>query len=89
MTKLKILLFLLPLFGNAQDIELTNKKFITLLFDSNITTAIVGNNDYILEYSTDENENIALLKAISTKAKETSLVVKTSNGLLFNINIIR
>ena len=56
-------------------------------FNSNISSAIIGNDDYSLEFNQDGSENIALLKANSTKARETSFVVKTNSGLLFNINI--
>ncbi|MFK7102230.1 DUF4138 domain-containing protein [Flavobacterium oreochromis] len=72
---------------NAQEIKVNENKFITILFDSNITQGAIGNDDFILEYSEDSSENIALVKANSKNAKSTNLVIKTQAGYLYNIDL--
>lgn len=83
-----LLLILGPILTFGQDIKASEKKFTTLLFESNIVSGIVGNEDFIFEYNVEEPDNIALLKASNRNASETSLVVKTENGTIFNLNIV-
>lgn len=77
-----------PLLTFGQDIKATEKKFTTLLFESNIVSGIVGNDDFVLEFNQEEPDNMALLKAVNKSASETSLVIKTENGTIFNLNLI-
>jgi hypothetical protein len=77
-----------PLLTIAQDIKVNEKKFTTLIFESNIVSGIVGNEDFIFEFNQDEADNMALLKAVNKSALETSLVIKTENGTIFNLNVL-
>lgn len=90
MNKLNWLLLVFITFYNlgfAQDIKVNDKKFTTLLFQSNIISGIIGNEDYIFEYNQEEPDTMALLKATKKNPEETSLVIKTENGTIFNINL--
>ncbi|POR20970.1 hypothetical protein BWK57_11800 [Flavobacterium columnare] len=80
-------LFLSCTYANAQEIKVNENKFITILFDSNVTQGAIGNNDFTLEYSDDASENIVLIKANSKNAKSTNLVIKTQAGYLYNIDL--
>ncbi len=71
----------------AQEIKVKDNKHIILLFESNIESGIVSNDDYTFEYNADKPDNIGLLKAKKKTAEETSLIVKTLNGTIFNMNI--
>jgi hypothetical protein len=79
--------FTFPLFLFAQDIKVNEKKFTTLLFESNIISGVVGNEDFVFEFNPDGTDNMALLKAAKKNPEETSLVVKTENGTIFNVNV--
>jgi hypothetical protein len=82
-----IFLLLLPFFLNSQ-IKVGDKKYTTLIFESNIISGIVSNNDFDFEFNEDSPENMALLKAKNKLAEDTSLIVKTENGTVFNINLV-
>lgn len=71
----------------AQEIKVNEKKHLTLLFESNIISGIVSSDDFVFEYNEDEPDNMALIKAKKSTAEETSLIVKTENGTIFNINV--
>lgn len=88
MNKALIIILLFSFSIKAQEIKVTEKKHITLLFESNIISGIVSNEDYIFEYNQDEPDNMALIKAKSKTAEETSLIIKTENGTIFNINVL-
>ena len=88
MNKNLLLLLLFSFSVKAQDIKVNEKKHVTLLFESNIVSGIVSSEDFVFEYNEEEPDNMALIKAISTSAEETSLVVKTENGTIFNINVL-
>ncbi len=77
-----------PLLTFGQDIKANEKKFTTLLFESNIVSGIVGSDDYVFEFNQEEPDNVALLKAVNKSASETSLVIKTENGTIFNLNLL-
>ena len=83
-----LLLILGPILTFGQDIKASEKKFTTLLFESNIVSGIVGNEDFIFEYNVEDPDNIALLQASNRNASETCLDVKTENGTIFNLNIV-
>lgn len=87
MNKALLLLLLFSFSIKAQEIKVNEKKHITLLFESNIVSGIVSSEDFVFEYNEEEPDNMALLKAKSSLAEETSLVVKTENGIIFNINV--
>ncbi|OXA65943.1 hypothetical protein B0A67_23975 [Flavobacterium aquidurense] len=83
-----ITLFLIfPFLINAQ-IKVGDKKYTTLIFESNIISGIVSNSDFDFEFNEDSPENMALLKAKTKLAEDTSLIVKTENGTVFNINLL-
>ena len=82
------MLILGPILTFGQDIKANEKKFTTLLFESNIVSGIIGNEDFIFEYNLEEPDNIALIKALNKNASDTSLVIKTENGTIFNLNVI-
>lgn len=80
-------IFLLSQICNAQDITVSNKKFSTLIFSNNIVSGLIGNEDYIFEFDKENPDNIALLKANSSQSNETSLIIKTEDGSIFNLNV--
>ena len=75
--KLLFVLITFPLYTYAQDITANEKKYITLLFSSNIVSGIVSSDDYILEYNDSEEDNMALIKAKKANAEETNIIIKT------------
>lgn len=77
-----------PLLTFGQDIKANERKFTTLLFESNIISGIVGSDDYVFEFNQEEPDNVALIKAVNKNASETSLVIKTENGTIFNLNLL-
>lgn len=85
--KIKVLAFLICLQVNSQTLKISDNKFVSVIFDSNILQGAVGNDDFTFEYNTNGTEKVALLKANRKDAKETNLIVKTANGTLYNINI--
>lgn len=87
MNKFTYLLFFVFAVGTAQNIKVNNKKHTVLVFESNIASGIVSNDDFSFEYNESTPDNIALLKANKSKAEETSLVIKTSNGTIFNFTV--
>lgn len=74
-------------YGVNCQIKVGDKKYTTLLFESNIFYGIVSNDDFHLEFNQDSPENMALLKAKSKLAEDTSLIVKTENGIVFNLDL--
>lgn len=72
----------------SQEIRVTEKKFTTLIFSSNILSGVVSSDDYVFEYNEEEPDNVALLKATKKTSQESSLVIKTDNGYVFNINLM-
>lgn len=88
MNKYLILLIFFSFSIKAQEIKVNEKKHLTLIFETNIVSGIVSNNDYTFEYNENELDNMALIKANKYNAEETSLIVKTENGTIFNINVI-
>lgn len=90
MNKILTILFIyfFPFVSFSQDIKVNEKKYLTLLFDSNINSAITSNDDdYILEYNKNEPDNMALVKAKKKNVNDSSIIIKTENGTIFNVNI--
>ena len=85
--RINIIILLLCFSINAQDIKTNEDKFISMVFNSNIIQGVVGNTDYSFEFDSNGTEKIGLLKATKKNAKSTNLIVKTQNGLLYNINL--
>ena len=85
--KINILIFFVCLQMGAQTLKINENKFVSIVFDSNIIQGAVGSKDYTFEYNPDGTENVALIKANKKDARETNLIVKTVNGMLYNINI--
>ena len=85
--KIKFLLFFICLQLNAQTLKVNENRFLSIVFDSNISQGVLGNNDYIFEFNTDGTEKVALLKAGKKEAKPSNLIIKTVDGFLYNINL--
>lgn len=69
-------------------IKVNESKHIALIFDSNILSGIVSSDDYDFEFNPEGTDNLGLLKSKKKNAQESSLVIKTENGTLFNLSII-
>jgi len=86
--KLKLtMLFLSFSFSLLSQIKVSNKKHTALIFEGNIESAIVSSPNYSFEYNEVKPSNIALIKALNTKVEETTLIVQTTNGVLFNLDV--
>ena len=88
MNKYTLLLLLFSFSLKGQEIKVNEKKHLTLIFESMIVSGIVSSDDYTFEYNENEPDNMALIKANSVNSEETSLIVKTENGTIFNINVV-
>lgn len=72
----------------AQTIKVSENKYVSVVLKSNIIQGAVGNEEFIIEYNTDGTEKIALIKALKKNAKETNLIIKTENNILYNVNVV-
>jgi len=91
-SNLTLLAFLIVNYIHCQNqsfqIKVNESKHIALVFDSNILSGIVSSDDYDFEFNPDGIDNLGLLKSKKKNSQESSLVVKTENGTLFNLSII-
>lgn len=85
--KISIIAFFFCAFATAQTLKVNENKLVSVVFDSNIIQGAVGNDDYNFNFNPEGTESVALLQATKKGAKPSNLVVKTSNGILYNINI--
>lgn len=85
--KISIVAFFFCAFATAQTLKVNENKLVSVVFDSNIIQGAVGNDDYNFNFNPEGTESVALLQATKKGAKPSNLVVKTSNGILYNINI--
>ncbi len=85
--KISIIALLFCAFATAQTLKVNENKLVSVVFDSNIIQGAVGNGDYNFNFNPEGTESVALLQATKKGAKPSNLVVKTSNGILYNINI--
>ena len=85
--RISILAFFCCVFASAQTLKVNENKLVSVVFDSNIIQGAVGNDDYSFNFNPEGTESVALLQATKKGAKPSNLVVKTSNGILYNINI--
>ena len=85
--KISIIALLFCAFATAQTLKVNENKLVSVVFDSNIIQGAVGNDDYNFNFNPEGTESVALLQATKKGAKPSNLVVKTSNGILYNINI--
>jgi len=88
MNKAKLtIIFLFFSLSLLSQIKVSDKKHTTLVFESSIESAIVSSENYSLEYNESKPSPVALIKALKNKAEETTLIVQTTNGVLFNLNV--
>lgn len=74
---------------NCQTLKINENKYLSVVFDSNVIQAAVGNNNqYEIEFNAEGEESIILIKSLSSNTKESNLIVKTKSGFLYNINLI-
>ena len=85
--KISIIALFFCAFATAQTLKVNENKLVSVVFDSNIIQGAVGNDDYNFNFNPEGTESVALLQATKKGAKPSNLVVKTSNGILYNINI--
>jgi len=85
-TKLTIT-FLFFSLSLLSQIKVSDKKHTTLVFESSIESAIVSSDNYSLEYNEAKPSPVALIKALKNKAEETTLIVQTTKGVIFNLNV--
>lgn len=85
--KISIIALFFCVFATAQTLKVNENKLVSVVFDSNIIQGAVGNDDYNFNFNPEGTESVALLQATKKGAKPSNLVVKTSNGILYNINI--
>lgn len=85
--KISLIALFFCAFATAQTLKVNENKLVSVVFDSNIIQGAVGNDDYNFNFNPEGTESVALLQATKKGAKPSNLVVKTSNGILYNINI--
>ena len=85
--KISIIALFFCALATAQTLKVNENKLVSVVFDSNIIQGAVGNDDYNFNFNPEGTESVALLQATKKGAKPSNLVVKTSNGILYNINI--
>lgn len=85
---ISIILMMICSITFSQTLKVNENKYVSIVFDGNIIQGALGNRDFVFDYNPDGTENVGLIKAIKKDAKETNLIVKTSKGNLYNLNII-
>jgi hypothetical protein len=80
-----LLIFYVSLLGQNEKVIYANKQNnVFMHFKSPISTGIVGNDDFVFIFDSENDSQIGILKILNEKADATNLLVTTKGGMIYS-----